>query len=328
MAKNVRTRGFLTVLLVGLMVLGGLSGTTMNVKSQDPEVILKAAVQDEMKTKNILNSNDVWTSHVLWQSFEGVLQGDPNTMDPVPYILVGFEQDGVTGLTGTDRELPPDGPGFLPLGMHDSNPTQADPGKHNIIAYYDFTNVKFHDGVQVEIKDILMSYHLIALHPNWYTGIAPLMDQCGLVGNYSNNRWLYVWDVSSTFSDDGNPQTSALRFHITCNYAQLWIDTMSVPIFPQHIWEGTGGGIHDDFGYAIDPNGFGVAKDHPTLQEFDLLKAMGWEPENNEIIGTGMFKFKEWIQGSHSKILTNENYLEMQTGDLDIHVPYIDSIEF
>ncbi|MCK5547728.1 MAG: hypothetical protein KAI64_01850, partial [Thermoplasmata archaeon] len=199
--------------------------------------ILKVATKDEMKTKNILNANDEWTSKVLSPVYDTVLKIDKVTGDPLPHILVGLETNGNTGLQSDERVLPPVSPGFLPAAMHDSEPTQADPNKHDVIAYYDFTGVKFHDGEQVDVLDVLLSYHFVALHPNWYTGIAPLMDQCGLVGNYSNNRWLYVWDVSSMFSDDSNDKTSALRFHITCNYALLWIDTMSVPIFPQHIWE-------------------------------------------------------------------------------------------
>jgi ABC-type transport system substrate-binding protein len=320
------------------MVIGGMNFFSGNAASAD-EIVLKAAVQDEMKTKNILNSNDVWTSHVLWQSFEGVLQGDPNTGQPVPYILKGFETNSAAGSMQYGlqteetyehlKDIGVEMGGFLDASIHDTELTSAVATQHDAIAYYDFNGVFFHDGVQADIMDVIFSYHLLALHPNWYTGIAPLMDGGGLTGNFSTNRWLYVVDVSDVWSNDGDPLTSALRFHITTDYAQLWLDTMSVPIFPQHIWEGTGGGIHADFGFAIKSNGIGVPdKVSEPMKAFDLLEAQGWEPENNEVIGTGMFKFVEFIIGSHAKIETNQNYLTMQTGDLDIHIPYIDSIEF
>ncbi|MCK5607353.1 hypothetical protein KAR91_36050, partial [Candidatus Pacearchaeota archaeon] len=256
--------------------------------------------------------------------YDTVLKTDPDTDMPLPYILQGTETNGVTGFQSDEKGAF----WFLPAGMHDNEPTQADPNTHDIIAYYDFTDVKFHDGIQVEVMDVLFSYQILALHPYWYADIAPLMDGSGLGGNFSINRWLYVWDVSSEFSNDGNDKTSALRFHITTNYAQLFANTMNIRLLPRYVWEGTGGGIHNDFGHAVDSNGRGVPVNHPTLNEFDLFGAMGWEPKDNEIIGTGMFKFKEWIQGSHSKIMTNEFYLEIKIGNTSIHRPYIDGIEF
>jgi ABC-type transport system substrate-binding protein len=338
------------MIVVGVLAFGGFSGTMEPARSEG-EIVLKAAVQDEMKTTNILNSNDVWTSHVLWQSFEGVIQLDRNTLNPVPYILEGLEWNGDLGLQSEERALPPTPgiPGFLPDELsskplkHDAdfqNPanqyTEANKDQNQIIAYYNFAGVTFHDGEPVDIMDVLFSYHLLALHPRWYTDISPLMDQGGITGNYSTDRWLWIWPIDD---NDGNSNTAALRFHITTNYAQLFSSTMSVPIFPQHVWEGTGKvrqsdgsyktNVHDgvDFGYAIDANGKGVSTTHPTLDEFDITnKAMGWEPEYDEIIGTGMFKFLEFVQGSHAKVVTNQDYLEMPAAD--IHVPYIDAIEF
>jgi ABC-type transport system substrate-binding protein len=351
--RNLGT-GIIAVIIVGLLAVPGLNNIAGPAEAD--EIVLKAAVQDEMKTTNILNSNDVWTSHVLWQCFEGVIQGDPNTLDPVPYILTGLETNGNIGLQPEERKIPPVAPtGFLPgednvtLDLkHDAffqDPanqlTEADKDQNQIIAYYDFTGLKFHDGRQVDIWDILFSYHLIALHPRWYTDISPLMDDGGLTGNYSNDRWLWVWWV-----DDGdtNDNTAALRFHLTTNYAQLWSGTLSVPIMPRHIWEEEGklynpddGSVkreplHDDFGRAIDPakKGYGVNDvRNPGWKKYDLTTgALSWEPKQDEIIGTGMFKFDEYVQGSHAKVVTNENYLTMETGTLSIHVPYIDAIQF
>jgi len=348
MAKRNVATSLVAIIIVGILTFSGLNISMEKAESAEPAIILKAAVQDEMKTKNILGSNDVWTSHVLWQSFEGVLQADPNTLNPVPYILVGFEQGHNTQIDAEDRVLPPDGVGFLPMPEHDyihpellPPQTEADAGKHEIVAYYDLNGVLFHDGEQATIDDIIFSYYLLALHPNWYTGIAPLMDAGGLGGNFSTDRWLGIWDVSNVYAMEtpvDDPLKSALSLHLSTNYAQLWIDTMSVPIFPQHVWEGKGKvrlpddtfrtDIHEDFGYAIDSNGIGVPVDHPTLKEYDLMTAMDWEPQDDEVVGTGMFMFEEWVTGSHAKIVRNENYLEMDIGDISIRKPNINAVEF
>jgi len=345
---------FLAIILVGLVLTSGYTGIIGHAESQDTELILRAAVQDEMKTNNILNSNDVWTSHVLWNCYEGVVQGNPNTLDPVPYILIGLETNGQPGIQENERMLPPKSTGFLPPSnapgisnewKHNEsfqNPanslTEAHKNRNQIIAYYDFTNVTFHDGEQADIRDVLFSYHILAMHPNWYTGIAPLMNDGGLSGGYSSERWLWVWQV-----DDGdtNDMTAALRFQITINYAQLWVDTLSIPLFPQHVWESTGelrlpdgtyrSNLHSDFGYAIDSGGYGVPTDHGELAEFNLMGvngAMDWDPRADEVIGTGMFKFKEFIPGQHSKIVRNEEYLVMETGGLSIHKPHITAVLF
>jgi ABC-type transport system substrate-binding protein len=343
----------IAMIVVGLLAVPGLN--TMVGPAEAEEVVLKAAVQDEMKTTNILNGNDVWTSHVLWQSYEGVIQSDPNTLDPVPYVLMGLETNGDKGLQAGERMLPPVAPtGFLPGEAsgkdlrHDAafqdaltGYTDADKDRNQIIAYFNFENLYFHDGEPVDIWDILFSYHLIALHPRWYTDVVPLMDMGGLSGNYTNQqigRWLWVWEVDDY---DSNDKTAALRFQLTKNYAQLWTGTLNVPIFPKHIWEDTGklmdpdtgsvkkSSLHVDFGKAINPNrnGIGVNEDNapPGWVPYKLSEAQGWDPNQDEIIGTGMFKFYEYVQGSHAKVVVNDRYLELLP---DIHVPEIDAIEF
>jgi ABC-type transport system substrate-binding protein len=209
--------------------------------------------------------------------------------------------------------------------------TSADHDQNQIIAYYDFTGIKFHDGEQVDVMDIIFSYHMMALHPIWHSSVTPLMDEGGLIGNYSSERWLWVWEV-----DDGdiNPLTSAVRIHLTTNYARLWTDTLGIPIFPRHVWEDEGklrlsGGtyrtpLHADFGRAIDPNNHGLGVNdvrNPGWKKFDMrTEALVWEPKQDEIIGNGPFKFKEYIQGSHSEL---ETYLEYYPSRA-----YIDGIMF
>jgi len=303
-------RRFAALIICLLVLLSSCHFMGVGGGGEPPEQILKVAVQYEMRTRNILNTNDIWTSHVIWQCYDTVLKIDPDTEALLPFILVGTETNGVPGLQDEEK------------GVFDFLPSSTE----DIAAYYDFTDVRFHDGEQVDVMDIIFSYHILALHPNWYRDISPLMDKGSISGNYSTDRWLWIWDEDD---GDGNPLTSVLRFHLEAQHHRLWMNTMNIPILPQHVWEGTGGGIHEDFGYAIDANGIGVPIDHPTLEEFDLLtKAMDWEPEDDEVIGTGMFFFEEFIKDSHSKVITNEDYLEIEIGDISIHPPYIDGIVF
>jgi len=323
--KRIATPGIVALLLISSLFIVNLPESG---EAGPYGGILKVAVQSEMKSRNIFNAmRDEWTIRVLSPVYDTTIKTDETTGDPIAHILVGFEQDGTPGLTGNDGLLPPQGQGFLPPPLHDQihpeliTHTQANPGMHEIVAYYDFTNMKFHDDVQVDIMDVIFSYHLMTLHPYLYPSLTPLMDDGGLAGNFTTDRWLGIWDVSDEYSNDGNSLTSALSFHISDNYALLWIDTMSVPIFPQHIWEGSGSGIHMDFGYAIDSNGNGVPIDHPTLEEFNMItKAMDWEPDDNQVIGSGPFEFVEFIPWSHSRLDTNIDYYPKRA--------FIDGIEF
>jgi len=303
--------------LVLVVLISSLSFVDIPVTSKAESYggILKVAVRDEMKTKNILGSgSDEWTSKALSPVFDTAIKVDKATGLPVPHIIKGTETNGNPDLQNDEE------------GVFDFLPGFTD----ELIAYYDFTAVKFHDGVQVDVMDVVFSYHLMALHYYWYPSITLLMDGGGLMGNYSSDRWLFVWDVSNQYSNDGDPNTSALRFHLTTNYTRLWTDTMGIPIFPQHIWEGKGKvrlpdgtyriDIHEDFGYAIDPNGIGVPIDHPTLKEYDLMTGMDWEPKDDEVIGSGPFRFDEWITGSHVKLNTNLDYYPSRA--------YIDGIMF
>jgi ABC-type transport system substrate-binding protein len=287
------------------------------------KAILKAAVQAEMRTTNILNSDHLSTSYVLDLCYETVMKIEPNREELVPHVLVGTETNGVAGLQNEEIGIF----GFLP-GSTDE-----------VVAYYDFTNARFHDGEQVDIMDVIFSYHILALHPRWFRTVSPLMDNGGVNSNYSNDRWLWAWVVDD---GDGNPLTASARFHTTTAYYRSWQDTMNILLLPRHVWEGTGRirnsdgtykeNIHDDFGRAIDPDNKGLGVNeirNPGWKKFDLVSgARAWEPNQDEVIGNGMFKFEEYIQGSHAKVIRFEGYLEKETAKASIHKAYIEGIEF
>jgi ABC-type transport system substrate-binding protein len=314
-------RRFVTVLVFfSLLASVNYSLSSISADPGNDEIILKAAVQEEIRSKNILNDNNLRRSNSLWLCYDTVLKIDPETGEPLPYILRGTETNGLTGLQTSE------------IGRFDFMPGSPD----NITAYYDFTYLYFHDGEQVDVMDIIFSYHLVALHPTWYPPILPLMDGGNLSGNFSFFRWLWISPVDD---GDSNPHTAALRFRLTTPYYAIWEETLNIHIFPQHVWEGTGkrklldgswvAPLHSDFGYAIDSEGRGIPVSHPTLNEFSLTgQAIDWEPNDDDVIGTGMFEFNEVIPNSSYKLKTNGHYLTANIGEVSIHTPYIDGVEF
>jgi ABC-type transport system substrate-binding protein len=314
-------RRFVTaIVILSFLVQVCQSSIPIAIGDESGGLTLKAAVQTELESKNILNDNNLKRSDILWLCYDTVLKLDPETEEPLPYILRGTEINGIIGLQTSE------------IGNFDFMPGSDD----NITAYYDFTNLFFHDGEQVDVMDIIFSYHLFALHPTWYLPIIPLMDGGNISGNFSFSRWLWVSQVDD---GDSNRLTAALRFHLTIPYYAVWEETLNIHIFPQHLWEGRGkrrsssgswiAPLHSDFGYAIDPEGKGVSISHPSINEFRLTSlAIYWEPSENDIIGTGMFEFDEIIPNFSSKLKTYQDYLVADIGKVQVHVPHIDGIEF
>jgi ABC-type transport system substrate-binding protein len=292
---------FLAIALVGIMCCATFSAVNLAVAEQPKtraDLILKVAMQDDMKTRNILGSGDVWTSNVLWPCFDGVMNEDPETDELVPYVAqCSGDQHGV--LFGCDEW--PKGSGIFDI--------------HNVTVTYDFTNVIFHDGVQVTVDDLLASYYIQALHPNWYTDLACLMDNNGEPGsNFTTTHWLWIDTVYR--SDDGIH--AKLNFKLQKDFAMFYRSTLSGVLFPKHIWEGTGGDIHEDFGELLDPKGHGV----PAADGgFDINKALAWDiTDDSHVIGNGPFKFKEWNPGQYAKIVKYDEHFYMK--------PNIDGILF
>ncbi|MFQ6106290.1 MAG: ABC transporter substrate-binding protein [Thermoplasmata archaeon] len=271
------------------------------------ELILKIGAQDDMKSRNMLAVNDVWSSNVLGPIYEGVGQVDPATEDPVPYNLLGIDADE-DGIFELDE-----------YGVY-AKKSGTDP--REVTAYYDLNGVYFHDGVQATVDDILFAYHLNALDP-LTTSLDVLKDKNNLPGtNYTTNRWLNVWPVQADFDDqvpvgENESLTFALHFSQQATYARFRDWTLNAgSVLPRHIWEGTGKvcreaesgicltwqeNIHEDFKYAYDPvKHNGVPASDPDA--FQFSKAQSWLMEDDLVIGTGPFKFTEWNQGVSVRI--------------------------
>jgi len=224
-------------------------------KAQAGDFILNVGVQDEMKTRNMVRfmyfTGDVWTADALNPVSESTVQTHPETQDVIPYIMVGTDADGDLALDAAE------------IGRF--APEAADP--NDWVAFFDVTGMRFHDGTQVQMEDLLFSYQLEGLSPA--IGSARFVkDRAGGSGtNYTETRWLWVNPVplaSWLGSAPNTPGQFALRFKQTGPNAQFNRDTLQTGLIPAYFWQGTGvrkqngvivaTNIHPDFGWALNPD--------------------------------------------------------------------------
>jgi ABC-type transport system substrate-binding protein len=247
------------------------------------EVVLRVAMQDDVKSLNPLVAGDVWTWNVLGYIYDTPLSVDLiDSSKYVPYIAVHSLNYTAESLFNFDNKS-------------DWEPLAKD---GQITVYYDFTDVKFHDGHQMDIDDILFSIGVQAISPDWTSSVHPLKD---IDGNYSDTHWLAINKLSPT----------SLRFYLQTPFADFIRNTLSVFILPQHIWANKIGG------QAVDNANPFLPKGNPNL--WDGARALTFN--NLAVIGSGPFKFDSWTPGQTAKITTwREHFNHPQ--------PYIDAIQF
>ncbi|MCK4267085.1 MAG: hypothetical protein KAX31_07365, partial [Thermoplasmata archaeon] len=141
------------------MVLSSMAAVMADGTRQDDELILRVAMQDDLKTTNPLTAGDVWTWNVIGYLYDGPVNADPETDDLVPYIAVGSANLSTT-IDYTAGEL---GWDDCEVGVFGFTP--KDTWQHEVptskvgeaIIFYDFTGVTWHDGVQITIRDVMFS---------------------------------------------------------------------------------------------------------------------------------------------------------------------------
>ncbi len=331
-----------SVFLVFALVWGTLTlFVAEDAVGQEEELILRIGSQDEMKTRNILASNDIWTENVLGPVYDSVLHTHPETGELLPYILKGTDVNGDGDFDESEYGVFTSVPG-RPL---------------EVTAFYDFNGVRFHDGYQATVEDLLVTYHMDANDPK-ATSLDVLKDRNNIEGNYTTSKWLWLyklkgfdpeshWHAEKPWSnyDDPDYNTSlraAVHFVQQVPYANFYRYTMSMSIMPSYLWEGTGciynrdleeftcnihrkgDGTVLDFGVAYDPD-LGNGNPGPSPKAFDFDTAESWDLPDEYVIGTGPFKFETWQKGAFASLTKNEDFYE---GEPYIHKPYIDRMLF
>src|SRR3990170_746120 len=214
-------------------------------------LILTVGDQDQMRTRNVLNvslsvaSDGDWSAGILQPVYSNPLVRHPVMDDLSPYIAKGVDADG-SGIFDADEY----GLFQKALGTNLSD----------ITVYFDFNGVRWHDGVQMDVMDLLFSLEVASLAPRYDAPLRPLWDKGGGAGsNFSTDRWLGVARAPKTWAGEGaipgDPTLRvAVRFQLQAPYAQFYDSTLAgLWLLPRHIWEGTGGGRHADFGRAVYP---------------------------------------------------------------------------
>jgi peptide/nickel transport system substrate-binding protein len=275
-----------------MMVLSSISAAaTAPETRQDSELILRVAMQDDMKGTNPITVSDVWSWNVLSYVFDGPINVDPSTDKLIPYIAIG----SITSKTGS---IPPAGTatfdGYCDIGNFTFMPEDTWTGnakKGEAVIFYDFTNVKWHDGEQMTIRDIQFSMHMAAQIPEWSSSMNPLKDLGGAVGtNFSTSGYLFVKKVW----ESPTKHQAALKFELQESYADFFRSTLSTFLLPEHIWNSpisgqpVGAKIWVDAGYLQNP----------------WLASAAQSYENYPPIGNGPFKMEYWEKGQMCKIST------------------------
>ncbi len=332
-SRSVKSKGFaiLSVAFVFLMIIGVFSpvisgtdaGTNTGTRQQDQDYILRVAMQDDIKTLNPLVTSDSWTWNVIEYIYDKPVKSDPITGELIPYIAVGSASGTGKGLNDVW------GWEDLNTGVFGNTPVADwEPGMTGVseaTIFYDFTNVTWHDGMQMSIRDIQFAYHVQALSPTGSSDVNCLMDLGGEFGtNYSNTNYLHIQKVYE--SADG--LQAALRFEIQTPFESFFRSTLSVLLLPYHVWGSTVSGqaydntmIWCDPGYSVD-----------NVMAWDVSDALAWH--NPTSIGSGPMKYDSWNMGVSSKIITYRDhfYRENWNPDYDINgiakQPTIEAIVF
>ena len=234
-----------------------------NASAQAAPFVINVGVQDEMKTRNLIRGfffgTDVWTADALNPVGEGSVQSNPETQEVLPYTMVGTDVNGDGKLQASE------------VGVFSN--VQGIPSRASEwIAFFSIKGMKWHDGTQVQLEDVLFGYHLAALAPA-VTSSRFVKDRAGQAGsNYSSTRYMHINPVAiAGASVDGwlggpvadTKYQFALKFIQTGPNAQFKRDTLQATFMPAYFWQGTGvrkhndtivaTNVHPDFGWAMVP---------------------------------------------------------------------------
>src|SRR3989454_672497 len=234
-----------------------------NASAQAAPFVINVGVQDEMKTRNLIRGfffgTDVWTADALNPVGEGSVQSNPETQEVLPYTMVGTDVNGDGKLQASEVGVFSNVQGF---------PSRAS----EWIAFFSIKGMKWHDGTQIQLEDVLFGYHLAALAPA-VTSSRFVKDRAGQAGsNYSSTRYMHINPVAiAGASVDGwlggpvadTKYQFALKFIQTGPNAQFKRDTLQATFMPAYFWQGTGvrkhndtivaTNVHPDFGWAMVP---------------------------------------------------------------------------
>ena len=274
------------------------------------ELILRVAMQDDIKTLNPLVANDVWTWNVIGWVFDSLTWQNASNNDHIEPWASEFFHHGPNSTWSSQ-----------PWADNDNNT--------------DFLNwtvklrpqMKWHDWATqtgddqyVRAHDVIFSLRLVADVARYAGSVEPLVahnpDGSMMYGrDIDANTTNGIYEIAPGYSVDISSEKNypalpvvlvtadsdglTLHYHLTHTYADFTTDTLSALIFPERIW-----------------------KNH-------ISDKLTWE-DPQELINFGPFKFDFWDKTAQvSRIDTFRDYFHVeydkQTGK---PMPFIDAILF
>ncbi|HKZ64229.1 MAG TPA: ABC transporter substrate-binding protein, partial [Thermoplasmata archaeon] len=334
-------RGFVAVAVVCLaaaLVVSGfptVAAELPRARTRAGELFLIVGGQDQMKTRNLLpaSANDVWTSDVHYRAYHSLILGHPTLDQPMAYIGKGVDvnENWIFEPTEYDQWRKDAGTDIL-----------------DVVVYYDFNGVEWHDGTPMTVWDVLFSYHVAAMNARFNTDLRVLYctslesasyEGCGRQlsmevhdadGNPANG-YQKNWQNEGGMAGDPAKRV-AIRYRLNQPFALFYESTLFPVMMPMHVWSRTGGGRHasSDFGCAvwIPPTeaadrgipacgntnaakwGDGITSTDtvPGSSPYQYTRAEQWNVQDADVIGNGPFEFDTWSSGIEAKVVRYERY--------------------
>jgi parallel beta-helix repeat protein len=278
-------RKIVAIIVCGLVVIGSI---LPSVTKAEGELILRVAMQDDIKTLNPITANDQWTWNVLDNIYGTTMYTNPETDELYPFIAVGSANVSTSLSTVDWSDCDMGVFSYTPQSTWGSSIGEA-------IIFYDFTNVTWHDGHQMDARDVLFSFHVAGQVPEWSASMNVLKDLGGKAGsNYSTDSWLHVYKVW----ESPDQLQVALKFVLQVPFADFFTDTLSTLLLPEHIWAYKISGQNVDGAKIWCDPGYSTA----SADSWKVSAAQAYE--NNPPIGSGQFEFDFWDKGQMLKITT------------------------
>ncbi|HLF07005.1 MAG TPA: hypothetical protein VI893_07550, partial [Thermoplasmata archaeon] len=201
----------------------------------DGSKFLRVAVQDDLKGLNPFAVNDVWSSNVIYNVLDGTVNRDWKTERYQPWVAVEWCTESNATPGGCSKD-------------------DADENVLNVTIRYQVGAwqtkfggpVRFHDGVEVTIEDILHSYAMTVYNGRWVSSVKDLLWKKSEGYDWNNppfgdNSYQKV-TVGGLGGEEGwlairKADDHTLQFRLKQPYADFFQDTVSVVLMPKHVWE-------------------------------------------------------------------------------------------
>lgn len=284
-----------------------LSSFQISLGQEDGEpAILRCAIEKIQNTNPLKEDAASWK--ILGLVYEGATKYNSDTNSLVPYIAVGSANESHNTLNPTWEDCTVGNFGYSPKAVWE------DSRKPEIIIFYDFENIYWHDDIKMSIRDVMFSFHAQATSQySWLEH--PLIDG----ENYSKTQWLFIniiWEAEDC-------SKAALKFVLQKPQFSVFEHYLSLPILPYHIWgsktarqEVDGAEIWYDTNYSIS----NMSSWQPSL-------ASSWT--NTQPIGSGPFMWGG-IEGDQLTLITwrKHFYRPGYKYETQASQPNIDGISF